>query len=85
MIIKWRGRINGFNYSEVTYLASKIDAFGSVFLMPLSSLKKILMSTLSKESNIGLHYSIEKHKHDRFYYEINRIMFMKMILSSEIQ
>jgi len=85
MIIKWRGHISGFNYSEVTYLASKIDAFGSVFLVTSSSLKKILVSTRSPESDIGLHYSIEQHKHDRFYYEINRIMVVKAILSSEIQ
>ena len=85
MIIKWRGRINGFNYSEVTYLASKMDAFGLVSLMTSSSLKKILVSTLSPEPDIGLHYSIEQHKHARFYYEINRIMVVKTILNSEIQ
>ncbi len=53
--------------------------------MTSSSLKKILGAILSLESDIGLHYSIEQHKHDRFYYAINSIMVVKTILNSEIQ
>lgn len=52
-----------------------------MFLVILSSIKKIFVGTFSPESDIGLHYKIERHVHDRVYYEINKPMIVEAILS----
>ena len=49
--------------------------------MIVSSIKKIFVGTFSPESDIGLHYSIERHVHERFFYEINKPMIVKVILN----